>query len=431
MAHAELTYAELVKRLEEAEDLIGALISSQADALVSQSGVHVLRLRETDRALHAAKQGLEKMLEQRTEELRQSEQRLRRIYDSGMVGVFSWTGDGRITDANDRFLEMVGYSRHELQSKQLTWIRITPPEYQVADSQAFQRLSAAGVDSSYEKEYLRKDGTRIPVLISSATVQGARDTGISVVLDITPHKRAERALIRSEKLASVGRMAATVAHEINNPLELILNCVYLASLDKNLTREARQCLDSAEKELVRVAQLTRRTLGFYRENTMPTSVNPSVVINEVLDMYAPRLLQRGITIRSEHDTNLQVTIVPGELRQVISNILTNAIDASVSGCHIRIRTNCARWNGDGWVRLTFADTGEGIPAENLKRIFEPFFTTKESVGTGLGLWIAHEIVKRHQGRLRVRSRRGHGTVFSILLKSATVSTACPGEKEAS
>jgi PAS domain S-box-containing protein len=436
MAPDQLSYDELVARLEDAEELVGALISEQTDAVVSSAGVHVLRLHETDRALQAAKQGLEQMLTQRTQELRtanenlrQSEERLRRLYESGVVGVVTWTAEGAITDANDKFLEMVGYSREEMESGGLRWADITPPEYRLADAESLAALRETGIGPAYEKAFVRKDGSRISVLVASATLGDAREKGIGIALDISERKRAEQALIRSEKLASVGRMAATVAHEINNPLELVINSVYIASLDQNLSEQARQSLAAAEQELGRIAQLTRQTLGFYRENGAPQDVNVSVLVNEVLEMYAPKILQHALKIESEHDSSLQIKAIPGEIRQVISNILANAIDASAPGGRIRIRSRCVGLKNSRWGRLTLADTGEGIPRENLKHIFEPFFTTKESVGTGLGLWVTSDIVKRHQGILRVKSRRGEGTVFVIMFKTASQEDSCgPGVK---
>lgn len=445
MAPDRLSYDDLLSRLADAEEQIRSLIDAETDAIISARGVHVLRLHETDRALQAAKSGLEEMLAARTEQLRlsnenllqevierkqieealrKSQEKLRRLYESRMMGAFYWTFDGRITDANDAFLEMIGYTRQELEVGKIRWDALSPPEYRVSDQQTHSRLKATGVDSPYHKDYIRKDGVRIPVVISSAMLSEDGDGGISVVLDMTERKRAEQALIRSEKLASVGRMAATVAHEINNPLELVLNAVYIASLDKNLSEQARTSLATAEQELNRVAQLTRQTLGFYRENTAPSEVDLSKLVSEVIELYRPKLLQRNIKVEAEHQADLHARVIAGEIRQVVSNIITNAIDASPRGGKIRIRTNSVRLNGNGWVRMSFADVGEGIPRENLNHIFEPFFTTKEAVGTGLGLWVTGDIVRRHRGKLRVRSRPGRGTVFSVMLPAASNQSSC-------
>lgn len=233
--------------------------------------------------------------------------------------------------------------------------------------------------------------------------------------DITGSKRAQEALIRSEKLASVGRMAATVAHEINNPLAVIMNSVFLASLDKNLCEQSRKALMTAEQELDRVAQLTRQTLGFYRENSAPEEIELASLIENVIAMYKPKLVARNISVAFEHARSSRIRAIAGELRQVVSNIVANAIDASPAGGRLIVRTKSMSLDGKNTVRLTFADTGVGIPQENLRHIFEPFFTTKQSVGTGLGLWVSSQIIERHGGSLRVRSRQNLGTVFSIFL----------------
>lgn len=323
---------------------------------------------------------------------------------------------------------MIGYTREELNSGALRWSWITPAEYHNSIQETLLRLKLTGVDSPHEREYIRKDGARISVLVSSAFLSKASNDGISVVLDITERKRAEQALIQSEKLASVGRMAATVAHEINNPLELILNLIYIASLDDHLSPRAKESLATAEQELHRVAQLTRQTLGFYRENTAPSEIDLAKLVGDVLELYMPKLKQRGITADHEHRPGARVRAVSGEIRQVISNILTNAIDASPPGGRIRIRTNCITLNATSWIRMSFADVGAGIPREHLAHVFEPFFTTKESFGTGLGLWVTGDIVRRHQGKLRVRSRPGHGTVFSVMLPAAANSSSCHEEE---
>jgi PAS domain S-box-containing protein len=347
--------------------------------------------------------------------LRRSEARLRRFYESGTVAVMYWNTDGAITDANDKFLDVIGYTRADLTNGRVSWADITPPEYREADEAALRELNATGVGTPYEKQYIRKDGSRVPIVINSAMLDEARHEGVAFVLDISERKRAEQALIRSEKLASVGRMAATVAHEINNPLELIMNSVYIASLDKSLSSRARENLTIAEQELERVAHLTRQTLGFYRENTVPTTVNVSELVKDVVEIYSPKFMQRGIAVHVENESGLQIHAIAGEIRQVVSNIVSNAIDASPQDSRLSVRTSRVTLNGTSCARLTFADTGEGITPENLNHIFEPFFTTKKSVGTGLGLWVTSEIVHRHQGRIRVRSRQGQGTVFSIFL----------------
>lgn len=234
-----------------------------------------------------------------------------------------------------------------------------------------------------------------------------------VQTDITDHKQAEQALIRSEKLASAGRMAATVAHEINNPLEAIGNAVYLAWMDKSISKEAKANLDIAVHELQRVAHLAQRTLGFYRDHATPALIDLRGTVDGVVDLFVPRLKTRGIAIEKRYAQVEAIKAVDGELRQIVSNLVSNSLDAMEKDGRILLRINPFSADGRRSVRLTIADTGTGIAPERLSKIFEPFFTTKESVGTGLGLWVTKELVQKYGGTIRVRSKVGKGTVFSI------------------
>lgn len=248
-------------------------------------------------------------------------------------------------------------------------------------------------------------------IVSSTTGQRFV-AGIGV--DITERRRSERALIRSEKLASVGRMAATVAHEINNPLAAAVNALYLATMAPDLPDSVRANLELADQELRQIAHITKQTLGFYHEVGAPTAVRLPEIIDGTVDMYAAKLRNKSIRVERRYRGPGRVCGSEGELRQIAANLVGNSIDALRSSGVLHIRMT--PWNADRpMVRLTMADTGSGISPENLKQIFEPFFTTKESFGTGLGLWVTKELVKKHEGNIRVRSRIGKGTVFSIWL----------------
>lgn len=240
-------------------------------------------------------------------------------------------------------------------------------------------------------------------------------------------KRSEEALIRSEKLASVGRMAATVAHEINNPLEAVTNCIYLAKADAELPVLTKEHLEVAERELLRVAHITRQTLGFYRENSKPAVVDIAALVHEVSELYGPKLKQRELRLKVEHEGDNTTIAVAGEIRQVVSNLLTNAIDASSPKHKVRIRTSFVTLRACSYIRLTVADAGSGIRKADVAQLFKPFFTTKETVGTGLGLWVSSEIIKKHGGRIRVRSTEGRGTVFSVFLPQQADLTTCDVE----
>lgn len=273
------------------------------------------------------------------------------------------------------------------------------------------------------EEATNLDGSKSIWLVSKFPVTHAGKRFIAGIgVDITERKRAEEALLRSEKLAATGRLAAALAHEVNNPLEAAMNAVYVASTSP---AQAGEMLTLAERELRRAAHITRQTLGFYRDSGNQQQVTAHDVVQEVLSVYAAKLLNRNITVHYRRrcspnspregcpddcqQCQKYLCVSPGDLRQVISNLLANGIDALSNGgtMHIRISRFTDR------VRLTMADNGCGIRNENLKRIFEPFFTTKEVYGTGLGLWVTQELVHRHNGVIKVRSSKDKGTVFRL------------------
>lgn len=240
--------------------------------------------------------------------------------------------------------------------------------------------------------------------------------GLLTVRDITNLKKAEEALIRTEKLASVGRMAATISHEINNPLESVMNSVYLASTDPGISDETRANLELAEQELERASHIARQTLGFYKEVGPPRAVPLTPVLKGVLDLHAPKLKTKNVAVDERYSANVSIVGIPGEIRQILSNLVSNAVDAMETGGELRVRTSFYR--SGSMVRITLADTGGGIDPKHMEKIFEPFFTTKVSIGTGLGLWVSKQMVEKHGGFMRVRSRVGHGAVFSLFFPIA-------------
>jgi PAS domain S-box-containing protein len=268
-----------------------------------------------------------------------------------------------------------------------------------------------------------RDGTEVSIDDSGAPIRDGSGNMIGIVLifrNITERRMSEGALMRAEKLAAAGRLAATVAHEVNNPLEGLTNLVYIA-LRSNDLDEIRHLLAQAESELGRIAHITRQSLGFYRETSISAHFKPSTIVREVTDFYTSRAISLGISFIVNAKTERQVLGSAGELRQILSNLLANSLDACVRGSTIRVEASSSLDPRDlsrPGVRITISDTGFGIPAQHLENIFEPFFTTKKDTGTGLGLWVSRELVEKHGGTLRVRSRTSNpfcGTVFSIFL----------------
>ncbi|HWZ01736.1 MAG TPA: ATP-binding protein [Edaphobacter sp.] len=231
--------------------------------------------------------------------------------------------------------------------------------------------------------------------------------------------RAEEALRRSEKLAAAGRLAASIAHEINNPLEAISNAIYLARVCP--PPETSQYLKLADDELARVAQITKQTLGFYRETATPGFVKLSALLDDLLSLFKRKLDAKNLSVKKQYRNELEIWGLEGELRQVFANQITNAIYAlPKNGClTVRIRTSKSWSNGQcPGTAVSLIDNGSGISQESLPKIFDPFFTTKQDDGNGLGLWITHDIVTRHSGSIRARSIThpgASGTIFTTFL----------------
>jgi PAS domain S-box-containing protein len=247
------------------------------------------------------------------------------------------------------------------------------------------------------------------------------DHDVSVYFqDVTDRKNTEEALRMTEKLAAAGRMAGTLAHEINNPMAAVTNLLYLLSHQPQLDPASRAYVSLAEEELERVQHIIKNTLGFYRESKTAVALEMAEILDSVLELYSRRLQDKGIEVKRRYDYRGSILGFPGELRQVFANLIGNAIEAVGEDGRIRlhVRTACDRSGPEPrpGVRVVVADRGTGIPAEYRSRIFQPFFTSKGENGTGLGLWVSRGIVSKHNGTIRMRTstRPGRsGTCFAL------------------
>jgi PAS domain S-box-containing protein len=258
-----------------------------------------------------------------------------------------------------------------------------------------------------------------PVLTSP---QQVRWVGV-IVLDASERKRSEEALRKTEKLAATGRLAASIAHEINNPLEAITNLLFLLRNFCSLEGPAMEYVTLAEHEARRISEITQQTLRFYRQSTMPSRASMSELLDSVLSLYQGRLSSLNLQVERRYERETDLFCFAGELRQVFANLIGNAIDATPPGGRILVRAHRSRnWNRphETGIRFAFADTGTGMDAEVRAHAFEAFFTTKEVTGTGLGLWVSHEIIVKHRGIVHLRSTpagcgKPSGTVFEVFI----------------
>jgi signal transduction histidine kinase len=299
-------------------------------------------------------------------------------------------------------------------------------EFGVPITPGFEALvfkASRGIEDIYALTYCRKDDSEFPAIVSVTALRDAQDTIIGYLLigtDNSARKQAEEALLRSEMLASAGRMAASIAHEINNPLEAILNTLYIVRTDPGLPASAREYLDIADGELMRIAHITRQTLGFYREFSAATSNSVGALMDSVVNLLQAKIRSNAATVEQQCDENLKVMGIAGELRQILANLLANSLDAIGHGGQIVLRAAASvdPRNGRHCVRITVSDGGCGMNAATTKQIFDPFFTTKGTVGTGLGLWVCKQLVEKNHGCIQVRSSTDgerRGTTFSLVL----------------
>jgi PAS domain S-box-containing protein len=329
--------------------------------------------------------------------------------------------DGEYLYCNQRLLDYVGQPQEWLRTHAFEAVH---PDDRDATVAKWKRSLQTGEIYINEYRLRRHDGAYRHFLARAVPVRdeaGRIQRWLGSTTDVHDQKMAEESLRRTEKLNTAAKLASSMAHEINNPLSSVVNTLYLALQDPALSDETRSYLTMADQELARAVQAATQMLRFHRQSTAPVSADLSEIMEALLTLCAPRLRACSISVEREYLTQEKLHCFKDELRQVFANLISNSIDAMQRGGRLRIRIAAGRaWDGPRTreIRVVVADTGEGIPLELQAQVFEPFVSTKEATGTGLGLWVSEGIVRKHNGRILLRSSTGaarHGTVFSIFL----------------
>lgn len=365
-----------------------------------------------------------------------AETRFHRLVDAMPLGLLIGQSSGRITYANDAAIRLLGYREVELMTGKISLMDILP-----GLQKSFAELNGDEVQEPFESICVTASGEQMETLVGLTFLDREEGGGAAenrelavFIADLRDQKRSEELLRRTEKLAVAGRLAASIAHEINNPLAAITNCLYLVQ-QSQMDEMGRSYLELAQKELDRVAQITVQTLRFHRQASRPVHTEPGELIETVVALFESRIRRQDIVVTKRFRSQQPLFAYEGEVRQVIVNLLGNAIDAMPSGGQLLLRTAEAKDGATGakGLVITVSDTGSGMDQETIQHLFEPFFSTKGVTGTGLGLWVSKEIVDRHHGRIQVRSHKAHagkpgGTTFRIFLPFGGVPASALGRE---
>ncbi len=368
-------------------------------------------------------------------ERKRAETRFRRLVDSNAQGVFFWNSRGEVTGANDAFLRLLGYATADLETGALQWTDLTPPEYAEADRRNLEEIKARGVCAPVEKEFLRKDGARVPVLCGAAAFEDNPSEGVCFVVDLSERKKLEQQFLRSQRMESIGTLAGGIAHDLNNALAPILMSLDLLKMQVT-DPTGRQLIGVLETSAQRGADMVRQVLSFARGvEGQRMAVQVSHLLRDVEKISGDTFL-KNISVRADYPPDLWAVVGdPTQLHQVLVNLCVNARDAMPRGGRLAITAGNAMLDAPyaalnleatpgPYVFIKVEDSGVGMSPDVLEKIFDPFFTTKAvGKGTGLGLSTSEAIVKSHGGFIRAYSEVGKGSKFEVYLPAQTTPMA--------
>jgi PAS domain S-box-containing protein len=360
-------------------------------------------------------------------ERKRADARFRRLVDSNAQGVMFWNTKGEITEANNAFLELVRYTREDLVAGCINWLARTPPEYASLDRRALEQIAATGACKPYEKEFICKDGSRVPILIGAASFEDSPEEGVCFFVDLTERKKLEHQFLRAQRMESIGTLAGGIAHDLNNILAPILMSIELLKASAT-DPEAKTILETIEVSSRRGADIVRQVLSFARGlEGERVEIQPKHVVQDLENIIKdtfPKDIRLKFSIPEDTWTILGD---PTQVHQILLNLSVNARDAMPNGGALTIGVvNCVlddqyasmhiQAKPGRYVNISVTDSGAGMTQVIIDKIFEPFFTTKElNKGTGLGLSTVMAIVKSHDGFINVYSEPGKGTTMKVYL----------------
>jgi PAS domain S-box-containing protein len=368
-------------------------------------------------------------------DLQEREAKVRCLVDSNIVGIFIWDVQGRIIDANESFLRLIGFDRDDLVTGHVRWTALTPAEWTDKDERSMVELKASGTVLPYEKEFFRRDGSRVPVLIGAAGSGERQDEGVAFVVDLTERKRSEEELRESERryrevqvelahanrTATMGQLSASIAHEVNQPIAAVVTNAqaalrWLGARPPNL-EEVRQTLGRIVADGIRASEVISRIHALVRKAPQrKDALDINEAILEVIGLTRGEVVKNCVTVQLALEE--QLPIIRGDrvqLLQVMLNLIINAVEAMTGiGSALReLQISTSRTEPDVVV-VAVRDSGPGFDLTNLERVFEAFYTTKPS-GLGMGLSICHSIIEAHGGRLWATANIPRGAVFQFTL----------------
>jgi PAS domain S-box-containing protein len=343
------------------------------------------------------------------------------IVDSSDDVILSKDLNGIVRSWNSAASRLFGYSSEEMIGQSI--LKLIPEDLKHEEKTIIENIRAGRRVEHFDTVRRAKDGSLLDVSVTVSPVKDEQGhvVGASKILrSISDRKKLEQSLLQAEKIAATGRMAATIAHEVNNPLEAVMNLLYLLRSKIN-DEEGLKYLSTAESEITRVSHIAKQTLGYYREHAAASAVSLSKIAQEAVSIYEPRCIAANIRLNTSFQSSRRPVVRRGEMMQVVSNVIANSIYAMPQGGTINVEVSDSEAGPKG-VNLLVRDNGSGVSPENLPRIFDAFFTTRATIGTGIGLFVAKQFIEGHGGEITIESNQDsdiHGTTVRVFLPLVT------------